>query len=108
MDDLIWNKFIKKSLFRKAYKLFEKKIYTERWNYHEDNIWSLLINKYSQSMLCTNKLIYIYYSNEDSFMKNRGNIQELNNLINRHYMFTKILNKKKEEKYIIAEISELM
>lgn len=107
-DYLIWNKLIKRSLFIKVHRLFRQKNKTERWNFHEDNIWSLLINKYSRSMLCTNKLIYIYYSNEESFMNNRGNIQEINNLFNRHYMFTEILNKKKEEKYIIAEISELI
>jgi glycosyltransferase involved in cell wall biosynthesis len=107
-DYLIWNKLIKKNLFKKVYKLFEEKIYKVRWNFHEDNIWSLLINKYSRSMLCTNKLIYIYYSNEESFMENRGNIQELNNLFNRHNMFTEILTKKREQKYIEGEITELI
>ena len=39
-------------------KFFKNRINSEKWNYHEDNIWSILINKYAQSMRCVNKLIY--------------------------------------------------
>jgi len=107
-DYLIWNKLIKRKLFIRAYKLFGKTIYKKKWNFHEDNIWSLLINKYAKSMICTQKIIYIYHSNEGSFMANRGNIQELENLLYRHEMFIKILNTKSEEIYTESEIMELI
>ena len=40
---LITNKFIKKDIILKSYKYFEKYIFNCKWNYGEDNIWSLLI-----------------------------------------------------------------
>ena len=47
-DVLIWNKLIKKETFLKAYKIFENYIYYKKWNYYEDNIWSLLVHKISK------------------------------------------------------------
>ena len=41
-DFLIWNKLIKKELYLYVYELFKKEIYNKKWNYHEDNIWSIL------------------------------------------------------------------
>lgn len=109
-DYLIWNKLIKRKIFMKAYLLFKDKIYSEKWNFHEDNIWSLLINKLAKSMICTDKLIYIYYTNDDSFMFKREEIKDINDLIYRHEMFKKILSTKNpiEEKYIKAEVIELI
>ena len=107
-DFLIWNKLIKRELFLKAFSLYKEKVFEEKWNFHEDNIWSLLINKLARRMICSDKLIYIYYSNTDSFMVNRGDIQDLNDLIYRHEMFIKILSGKNEVKYIKSEIMELI
>ncbi len=70
-DFLLWNKLIKRDLLLKAYKIFKQKIYGEKWNYHEDNIWSILVRKYAKSMKCINKLIYIYNNIHDSLMKKR-------------------------------------
>ena len=56
-DFLIWNKLIKREIFLKAFQSFKKRIYGEKWNYHEDNIWSILINKYAQSKRCIDKII---------------------------------------------------
>ena len=55
-DYLIWNKIIKKEIFKKSFKAFKKEIYNGKWNYFEDDIWSILVNKYSQTKLCINKL----------------------------------------------------
>ena len=71
---LITNKLIKKEIFIKVYKLFKKRIYGKKWNYAEDEIWSSLVNKYANSMICVNKIIFIYYLNNDSLMRNRFNI----------------------------------
>ena len=69
-DFLIWNKIIKREIYLKAYEIFREKIYGEKWNYHEDNIWSILVNKYAKSMRCINKLIYIYNDLNDSLTTN--------------------------------------
>ena len=68
-DSFIWNKLIRKKLLIKAYKIFKEKIYSVKWNYHEDNIWSILIHKYAKSMICIKNVIYNYklniYSKQD-------------------------------------------
>lgn len=55
-DLLVWNKLIKREIFLKAYKLFENYIYYKKWNYHEDDIWALLVHKVASSKLCENRL----------------------------------------------------
>ncbi len=57
-DIIIWNKLIKKEIFLKAYKIFENYIYYKKWNYYEDNIWSLLVHKISNSKICVDKLYH--------------------------------------------------
>ena len=70
-DYLITNKMIKRGLLLKVYKKLKNNIYGEKWNYGEDEIWSTLVNKYAYSMICIDKEIFIYYSNNDSLMNNR-------------------------------------
>ena len=67
-DFLLWNKLVKRELMLKAYELFKNEIYSEKWNYGEDTIWSIIINKYARSMLCINKIIYIYYLDNVDFL----------------------------------------
>ena len=107
-DFLIWNKLVKRDLFIKAYEEFKDKIYGEKWNYHEDNIWSILVNKYAKSKVCLNKVIYIYNDMNDSLMRNRHNLMELNNILYRHEMFRKIFSKKEDIKYLISEYLEII
>ena len=78
---IITNKFIKKKIIFKAYKSFKRKIYQNKWNYHEDNIWSIFISKYAKSKILLNKYLYLHLLNKESLMNNRGNIIELKNLI---------------------------
>ena len=85
-NKLITNKFIKREIILKAYMIFKNKIYGNKWNYHEDNIWSILINKYSKSKILLNKYIYLYLLNNQSLMNHRGNIAELKNRIYRYEM----------------------
>ena len=108
IDYLIWNKFIKKDLFLKAYEIFKEQIYAEKWNYNEDEIWSALIYNYANSMICVNKTIYIYNINNDSLKKNKYNILYLKNLINWIEMFTKIFNNKKGKIMLINRFSQLI
>ena len=100
-DELITNKLIKKEIFLKAYESFYKYIYSGRkWNYHEDNIWSILVHKFASSKLCVKKLIYIYKDNSDSLMKKMGSSLELDNYIYRFDMLNEILNKTFYFKYL--------
>ena len=79
-DIWITNKFIKKNVFIKAYNNFKSKIYLYKWNYHEDNIWSKLIYKYSKSNLIYKKPVYIVLRNNGSLMaKFKSNKIELKN-----------------------------
>ena len=59
-DYLIWNKLIRRDVYIKAYEIFKDKIYGDKWNYHEDNIWSILVHKIANSLRCLKKIIYIY------------------------------------------------
>ena len=99
-DFLITNKLIKKEIFLKAYDFLKSKIFGEKWIYSEDEIWSILINKYANSKICTDKLVYIYYSNNDSLMHNRINIISLFDLM-RWFEMLRIIYDKKEYKYYI-------
>ena len=107
-DFLVWNKLVKRDLYLKAYEIFKEKIYKVKWNYHEDNIWSILVNKYAKSKICVNKLIYIYNDFNDSLMQNRHDLMELNNILYRHSMFKKIFNKKEENKFLFSEHLEII
>ena len=107
-DYLLWNKLVKRTLMLKAYELFKNKIFSEKWNYGEDTIWSILINKYAKSMFCINKIIYIYNSNNDSLMHNQFNNVRIKDIFNVEEMYRKILNKKQEKKYLIGHIYELI
>ena len=82
-DFLITNKFINKKVVIKAYNIFKQKIYKNKWNYHEDNIWNLLVRKYSNSSITFNKFIYIYKRNNESLMLNSDNIIDVKNRVYR-------------------------
>ena len=103
-DFLIWNKLIKKRIFLKAYKLFNNYIYSnKKWNYHEDNIWSILVNKLSSTKFCVRKLIYKYNCNNNSLINNRYNENEFNNIIYRIDMLQHIYTKNMNYKYMRLE-----
>jgi len=101
-DFLITDKLIKREIFLKAYEFFKSKIFGEKWNYAEDEIWSGLILKTANSMICVNKIIFIYYRNSDSLMSNKFNIFYMKNLINWIEMFRIIYDKKKYKKQSLS------
>ena len=103
-DFLIWNKLIKKEIFFKAYKVFKDYIFSDKkWNYHEDNIWSILVNKLANSKLCVSKKIYKYNYNNESLINNRFSEIEFNNIIYKYNMIRKIYNKSMNYKYMRSE-----
>lgn len=104
IDFFIWNKLIKKEIYLKALELFKQYIYSDKkWNYHEDNIWSILVNKLASSKLCVNKPIYKYNNINNSLMNIRNSELEINNIIYRLEMIGKIYNNEKNDKYMIFE-----
>ena len=84
-DKTMTNKFIKREIIIKCYSDYKDKFFGGKWNYHEGNIWSILIHKYSKSMIFIKE--YIFFQNKESLMHNRYNIHEANILI---YRFEKI------------------
>lgn len=93
LDYLIWNKLVKNQLYKKALMFIKEQIYGQKWNYGEDEIWSILINKYANSKLCIKKSIYIYNINKYSLMKNRHSYIYVTNIINWIIVLKKILLK---------------
>ena len=102
-DYNIWNKLVRREIFIKAYNTFKEEIYNWKWNYYEDDIWNILINKYAKSKICVNRMIYIYNYDQKSLMNNKRGLIEFQNLIYRHEMYKKIFSTKENEKYLIAE-----
>lgn len=80
-DFVITNKFMKRETILKVADILNKNINGNKWNYHEDNIWSQLISKYSKSRILLNKYIYLYLLNKESLMNRLGNILEIKNKI---------------------------
>ena len=99
-DYLIWNKLVKNQLFKKVYMIIKKKIYNQKWNFGEDEIWSILINKYARSKLCIDKNIYIYNINKYSLTSNSNNSLYIRNIINWIELLKKILIYKNENIYL--------
>ena len=91
-DDHITNKLIKKNIFLKAYDEYKKEIFSRKWNYHEDNFWSLLTKKYANSKDILNEFIYLYKRNNESLNNQKGNEMEIKNCVYRLKMFKKFNN----------------
>lgn len=106
LDYFITNKLVKKEIFNLVYNKLIDRINGEKWNYHEDNIWSLLIYKYANSILYIKNEIYYYYKNNDSEMCNRGKIIEIKNLLYKYEMYLEMF--KNKEKYILAIIKQIL
>ena len=107
-DFLIWNKIVKKEVYLKAYNFLEKRIYGKKWSHYDDNIWSILIHKFANSMECVNKTLYIHILNPTSLTLKIGTLDEINSIIDRYEMYKKIYSTEKEKKYLITEFYNLM
>ena len=107
-DYLIWNKFIKKEVYLKAYKAYEKRINGENWIHYDDNIWGVLIHKYANTLECINKTLYIHMLNPTSLTNKIGSLTEVKSVIDKYEMFKEIYNTKEEKKYLIREFESLM
>ena len=102
-DYYIWNKLIKRETFQKSYQAFKNEINSLKWNYFEDDIWNILVNRFANSKLCINRIIYIYNYNKDSLINKKQGIIEFLNLLYRHEMYKKLFFNKENERFLIAE-----
>ena len=107
-DYLIWNKFIKKEVYFRAYKAYEKRINGENWIHYDDNIWGVLIHKYANTLECINKTLYVHILNPTSLTNKIGSLTEVKSVIDKYEMFKEIYNTKEEKKYLIKEFENLM
>ena len=97
LDYLITNKFIKRGVILKAYNYFYDDIYRYKWNFHEDNIWNVLIRKYSNKSEIIKKYIYIYKLNNLSLTKNRNSLLDIKNTL---YKLKRIISLENNSNYI--------
>ena len=95
-DYRITNKLIRRDIFLKAYRNFSNEIHKFKWNYHEDNIWNILVRNFSKKKGIIKKYIYLYKRNNESLNKNKGNIMDIKNRI---YRLKKFFNIYLDEKY---------
>ena len=102
-DFYIWNKLIKRETFQRSYQAFKNEINTLKWNYYEDDIWNIFVNKFANSKLCIDRIIYIYNYNKDSLINKKEGKIEFQNLLYRHEMYKKLFSNKENEKFLIAE-----
>ena len=107
-DFLITNKLVKKDIFLRAVQQFKHYIFGMKWNYGEDEIWSTLVYKHSNSLICINKIIFIYHSNNDSLMNNRFNALFFSNIYNWLLFFIKTYKKKNEYVFLKRKIKDLI
>jgi glycosyltransferase involved in cell wall biosynthesis len=90
-DFYITNKFVKREILVKAYNYLYNDIHKNKWNYHEDNIWNILIRIYSKRNKTLNKYIYIYKRNDDSLNIKKDNSVFIKNSIYRAKTLIKII-----------------
>ena len=86
-DFFITNKMIKNELYLKAYEAYKDKIYGEKCNYADDEVWSGLVNKFANSKKCVNRIVYAYHRNFGSLSLKKDNILYCLNLIDWNEMF---------------------
>ena len=66
------------------------------------------MNKYAKSMICINKLIYIYNYNQDSLMSRKNNNLYLKNLLYWHEMLKKLFDDKKSQIFLTKRSSLIL
>ena len=90
-DFYITNKFVKRNILMKAYNYLYNDIHYNKWNYHDDNIWNILVRLYSKKSKILNKYIYVYERNNDSLNIKKDNSIFIKNSIYRTRTLIKII-----------------
>ena len=91
LDDLlITNKLVSRKILIDSYSFLKDRIHKSKWLLHDDNIWSLLINKYSKKSIVYNRFVYYYKRNNESLNLKRGSMAEIKSLVYKLDMNLKI------------------
>ena len=80
IDYLITNKLIRREIILKVYEEISYKIYSNKWNYHEDKLWCYTLHKLTNKITYVDRVMYIYLLNWGSLMKHRANSLEIKNI----------------------------
>ena len=107
-DYLITNKFSKREVIIKAYNYFSSRIYSNKWNFHEDNIWCYIIFKIAKKKVFVDKVMYIYLLNKESLIKHTSsaNQMEIRNRVYRNEMLYKLFGRSIwSGRYLLGKIS---
>ena len=107
-DYFIWNKMVKKEIFLKSIESLKGHIYGDKQNYADDEILSILIYKHANSMIKTNKVIYIYYLNKNSLVHKRNYFLYLSNLILWNQIFELVLKDMNDKYYLKRHVSRFL
>jgi len=90
IDYLITNKLLKRELIFKAYEEMSNKIYSNKWNFHEDVAWCYTLHKLSNKITYVDKVMYIYLLNWESLMKHRATPTEIKNIFYKEEVLDKV------------------
>ena len=91
LDDLlITNKIISKQIFLKSFSFLKERIFKNKWIIHDDNIWNILVNIYSNKSIIFKKFVYYYKRNSGSLNCIRGTLVDIRSLVYRFEMILKI------------------
>ncbi len=101
-DFLISNKLVARNVYLKAYSFLEERIFGNKWIVHDDNVWNLLIRKYSNNSIIFNQYIYYYKRNEESLNTLRGSLIDLRSLVYRLDMILNIYGTLENKKFTSA------
>jgi len=107
-DYLITNKFSKRELIIKSYEYFSSRIYSHKWNFHEDNIWCYITFKFAKKKVFVDKVMYIYLLNQESLIvhTSSGNSMEIRNRVYRDEMIYKLYGRSPWlGRYLLSKIS---
>ena len=107
-DYLITNKFSKREVIVKAYEMFASRIYSHKWNFHEDNIWCYIIFRVAKKKVFVDKVMYIYLLNKESLIihSSSANSMEIRNRVYRDEMLYKLFGRSIWlGKYLISRVT---
>ena len=90
VDYLISNKFLKREIIFKAYEEISPRIYSHKWNYHDDKLWSYTLHKLTNKITYVDRYMYIYLLNWGSLMKHLASPLEIKNVFYKEEALDKV------------------
>ena len=88
--------------------MFASRIYSHKWNFHEDNIWCYIIFRVAKKKVFVDKVMYIYLLNKESLIihSSSANSMEIRNRVYRDEMLYKLFGRSIWlGKYLISRVT---